>query len=162
MNHSVEHRLHDLLEGFDTAMLVTHGANSSINARPMGVAELTEEGEIYFVTSAPSTKVKEIESDADVTLVFQNKNVFVSLNGNAMVVKDTALIDRLWSEAWRVWYPKGKTDPTLRVLKVSPVDAEYWDGSGVQGISYVFEAVRAYIKGATPAVSDKQHAKIAL
>ena len=56
MAHSAEHRLHDLLEGFDTAMVVTKIGKGSLHARPMGVAEITELGEIYFVTAAQSKK----------------------------------------------------------------------------------------------------------
>lgn len=162
MTHSAEHHLHELLGGFDTAMLITHAANGSINARPMGVAEISKSGELYFVTSAPSSKVKEIQNDSDVTLIFQSKKTFVSLNGTAVVAKDPALVERLWSEAWKLWFPKGKTDPSIRMLKISPVDAEYWDNSGMQGISYAFEAAKAYVSGKTPVVSDKQHGKIAL
>ena len=162
MTHSSEHRLHELLEGFDTAMLVTHGANGSINARPMGAAEMSKSGELYFVTSAPSAKVREIQNDSDVTLIFQSNKTFVSLNGTAVVVKDAALVERLWSEAWKLWFPEGKTDPSIRLLRISPVDAEYWDNSGMQGISYAFEAAKAYIKGMTPDVPDKQHGKILL
>ncbi len=32
----------------------------------------------------------------------------------------------------------------------------------MQGISYVFEAAKAYLSGKTPDVSDKQQGKIAL
>lgn len=162
MAHSSKHQLHELLEGFDTAMLITHVANGSINARPMGVAEISKSGELYFVTSAPSAKVKKIQNDSDVTLIFQKSRTFVSLNGTAVIVKDPALVERLWSEAWKVWFPEGKTDRSIRSLKISPVNAEYWDNSGMQGISYVFEAAKAYLSGKTPDVSDKQHGKIAL
>lgn len=162
MVHSSEHRLHDLLEGFDTAMLVTYVANGGINARPMGVAEVTEAGQIYFVTAAPSAKVKEIQNESSVSLIFQNKMTFVSLDGTAVVVKDQALTDRLWSEAWRVWFAEGKTDPTLRIIKVTPQQAEYWDSSGFQGISYAFEAAKAYVQGKTLDASEKQHGKISL
>ena len=72
------------------------------------------------------------------------------------------MIDRIWSEAWKVWFPKGKTDPSLRIIKVLAEEAEYWDSTGAQGISYAFEAAKAYIKGETPDVSEKQHGKISL
>lgn len=162
MGKSAERRLSELLDGFDTAMLITNGLDGALNARPMAVADVSKESELFFVSSASSTKVKEVENDSDVTLIFQNKSTFVSLHGKAIVVQDLALVAKLWSEAWRVWFPEGKADPSIRLLKVSPLDAEYWDSSGVQGISYAFEAAKAYIKGTTPATSEKQHGKIAL
>jgi general stress protein 26 len=162
MDQSAERRLKDLLEGFDTAMLITHGMYGTLNGRPMRVAEISEAGELYFVTSASSSKVKEVENDSDVTLIFQNQKTFISLNGKASVVKDRARVEKLWLETWKLWFPKGKTDESIRLLKISPVDAEYWDNSGVQAISYAFEAAKAYIKGVTPASSAKQHGKIAM
>ncbi len=162
MTQSSKSHVRELLEDFDTAMLITHAVKGSLNARPMGVAEISKSGELYFVTAAPSAKVKEIQKDAHVALIFQDKKTFVSLNGTAVVVKDQALVDRLWSEAWRVWFPDGKSDPAIRMLKISPIDAEYWDNSGTKGISYAFEAAKAYITGETPDVTEKQHGKVAL
>lgn len=160
MAHTPEHRLHDLLDGFDTAMLFT--GRTQRHASPMEIAELTETGEIFFVTSDTSAKVDEIKSDADVTLAFQSGRTFVSLNGTAEILHDADLIEDLWSEAWRVWFPEGKDDPTLCIIKVVPSTAEYWDTSGGKVISYAFEAAKAYIKGRTPEVSNDQHGKINL
>ena len=160
MAHTPEHRLHDMLKDFDTAMLMTSTAGDKLRARPMGVAELTNDGEIYFVTAEESAKVDEIKSDSDVTLAFQNGKTFVSLNGTASIMKDQDLIDDLWSEAWRVWFPEGKKDPSLCIIKVTPASAEYWDSSGGKAISYAFQAAKAYIKGETPKVSREQHGKL--
>ncbi len=162
MTTSQQRQLKDLLKGFDTAMLVTRGANGRVHARPMGVAEINDAGDLYFVTAAGSAKVNEIEKDSDVTLIFQGRLTFVSLSGTAEVVTDQALIDKLWTEAWRVWFPKGKSDPALRLLQVVPDEAEYWDSSGLEGISYAFEAAKAYIKGERPVTTQEQHGKVAL
>ena len=77
-------------------------------------------------------------------------------------VRRRALIERLWSEAWRVWFPGGKDDPSLCLIRVEAREAEYWDNAGTQGIKYVLEAVKAYAKGETPAVDNKQNAKVGL
>jgi general stress protein 26 len=162
MARNAEHKLHELLDGFDTAMLITRAGENGVHARPMGVAEVTESGHVFFATSEPSAKVTEIKNDSDVTLIFQGRLKFVTLEGTATVVKDPGLIERLWSEAWRVWFPNGKDDPALRIIRVEPLQAEYWDSSGAKGVSYAFEAAKAYLKGETPDVSDKQHGKIHL
>jgi general stress protein 26 len=162
MKHADERHLRDLLEGYDTAMLVTRTANGGVHARPMGVADINDAGDLYFATAAHSAKVREIEADSEVTLIFQGRLTFVSLSGTARVVKDQAMIDKLWSEAWRVWFPDGKTDSTLRLIKVDPAEAEYWDSSGLAGISYAFEAAKAFVKGETPRTTTEQHGKLAL
>ncbi len=49
------------------------------------------------------------------------------------------------------------------MLKFSAQDGEYWDNAGAQGLKFVFEAAKAYVKGETPKEEDqKQHAKVDL
>ncbi len=72
------------------------------------------------------------------------------------------MIDRLWSEPWRVWFPDGKDDPNLVLLKVEPTGGEYWDNSGLEGMKYVFEGLKAVLKGERPETDATQHAKVAM
>lgn len=158
-----QRHLNDLLENFSTAMLITRSGDRSIHGRPMSVAEISEDGDLCFATSLDSGKLRDIELDPDVTLIFQGDSVYISLQGTAHPSTDPALIDRLWSEAWRVWFPEGKDDPSLVILKIEPLDAEYWDNSGREGISYAMTALKACIKGKRPSDTDTaQHAKVAM
>ncbi|MDQ3187360.1 MAG: pyridoxamine 5'-phosphate oxidase family protein [Pseudomonadota bacterium] len=154
--------LYDLLKDFDTAMLVTRSPDGHMHSRPMAVAELRADADAFFVTSIDSPKVTEINAHPVVTLTFQSSNQYASLSGRATVVRDQALVDRLWKEAWKIWFPKGKTDPTIAMLKFSAQDGEYWDNAGAQGLKFAFEATKAYIKGETPKEDAKQHAKLDL
>lgn len=154
--------MYDLLKDFDTAMLVTRSSEDHMHARPMAVAELRAGGDAYFVTSIDSPKVDEIKRNPNVTLTFQSSNQFASVCGRIGVVRDPALIDRLWKEAWKVWFPKGKSDPSISLLKFDAQHGEYWDNAGAQGLKYAFEAAKAYVKGETPTTDQKQHAKVDL
>jgi general stress protein 26 len=154
--------LYELLGDFDTAMLVTRGGGGEMRARPMAVAELRPDADAYFVTSVGSPKVAEIDSYPSVTLTFQRANEFASLSGEMTIVTDRALIHRLWREPWKVWFPQGKDDPSIALLRFDARRGEYWDNSGAEGLEYVFEAVKAYATGETPATSRDQNAKVAL
>ncbi|MDQ3261454.1 MAG: pyridoxamine 5'-phosphate oxidase family protein [Pseudomonadota bacterium] len=164
MDKQLERRehLYDLLKDFDTAMLVTRSADGQMRARPMAVAELHADADAYFVAGIDSPKVTEIEANPIVTLTFQSPNQFASVSGQAAVVRDQALVDRLWSEAWKVWFPKGKTDPAISLIKFNAHAGEYWNNAGAQGLKYVFEAAKAYVKGETPKPDEKQHGKVDL
>ena len=153
--------LFEVLKGFDTAMLVTHSSRNGLHARAMAVAELRPD-DMYFSTSLQSPKIAEIASNPAVAVTFQSRSQFASVYGNAYVVRDRALIERLWSEAWRVWFPGGKDDPSLCLIRVEAREAEYWGNAGTQGIKYVLEAGKAYAKGETPAVGNNQNAKVGL
>jgi general stress protein 26 len=163
MTERPRRHLIELLKGFSTAMMITSSGDRSIHARPMAIAEIGADGELYFATSLDSGKLRDIEANPDVALIMQNGSVYVSLQGTANLSTDPALIARLWSEAWKVWFPEGKDDPSLVIMKIDPIDAEYWDNSGMQGVGYAMTALKAYIKGETPSETDAaQHAKVKL
>ena len=143
-------RLSELLGKFNTAMVVTRTADGDLRARPMTFAG-ERDGRLYFATNADSPKVAELESDPRIAITMQDRFRYVSVSGSGEVSADRGLIDQLWQESWRVWFPEGKDDPALRVLSVKPVAAEYWDQSGARGVKHLVEMVKAYATGTTPA-----------
>lgn len=159
--------LHELVQSFDTAMLVTRAADGSLRARPLSVAKTKEphdSGRVYFSTSVESPKIDELEADARVAITFQDSKRYVSLSGTARLSRERALIDELWSEAWKVWFPKGKDDPTLAILAVTLAVGEYWDQTGLAGVRYLASSLKAYATGTKPpdAADDRQNAKVVL
>jgi general stress protein 26 len=158
--------LREVVSDFDTAMLVTRTTAGEIRARPLALsaaetgADMLEDGVLYFPTSLSSPKIEEIAADPRVAVTMQDKRRFVSISGTARILSDRALVDRLWSEAWKVWFPDGKEDPELCLLEVSPTAAEYWDQKGGKGLRYLFDAAKAYVQGETPETTDEQHAKV--
>jgi general stress protein 26 len=149
-------QLGKLMSEFKTAMLVTRTDDGNMRARPLSIAGSRDDGALYFSTAIDSPKVVELDRDPHVNVVMQDGRRFVSLSGVARVVADRALIDALWSESWKVWFPKGKDDPSLCILAVDPVEAAYWDTSGAVGIKYVFEMAKAYVTGKRPPSDDDQ------
>jgi general stress protein 26 len=128
----------------------------------MAVAELQRDADAYFATSMESTKIAEIEADPEAMITFQSNSQFASISGTAQVVRDRAEIDRLWSESWKAWFPKGKDDPSLCLLKVQAREGEYWDNSGMKGMRYLFEGVKAILQGERVQTDSDQHAKVSL
>jgi general stress protein 26 len=155
-------RLYDVIKDFDNAMLVTTATSGRDHARPMHIAEVREDGDIFFATSMDSPKITEIAVNPEVVVTFQGDRQFAAVYGRAELVKDRNLIEHLWSEAWKVWFPEGKSDPTLCLIRVDGREGEYWDNAGVQGIKYAFEAAKAYIQGRTPRQDEKRNAKLRL
>jgi general stress protein 26 len=71
----------------------------------------------------------EIKQDDEVQLIFA-KNAdahFLSLFGKATIYKDKDKIDDIWSPVAKTWFEEGKKDPNVTVIKVTPLDAYYWD-----------------------------------
>ena len=154
--------LYDLVKGFHTAMFVTKDAGGKLHARPMSVAELRPDADAYFATSLDSPKIDEIAANPEAMITFQSGSQFAFISGTASVLRDRALIDRLWSETWRAWFPGGKDDPSLCILKVEAREGEYWDNSGVKGVRYLFEGVKAILQGEKHETHGGDHAKVKL
>ncbi len=153
--------LHGVVNDFDVAMLVTHTA-TAIHARPMAIAGLDDRIGVYLVTDINSLKVEEISTNPHATLTFQSAKKFASVRGELAILRDRQLIEQMWKEVWKVWFPEGKTDPNIALLKFTAHEGEYWDNAGMQGLKYVYDAARAYITGEPPTTDNAQHAKVRL
>jgi general stress protein 26 len=155
-------KLKEMIEGFDTAMLVTHHPSHGIDARPMAIADIDAEGGIWFITDNRSGKIVDLKNDSQVALTMQGGKQFISISGLASIQQNRRKIDQLWNEAWKVWFPDGKDDPALTLLHVIPDRGEYWDNSGFQGVRYLFKAGKAYLEGERPEIPADQHSKVKL
>lgn len=80
--------LYELLRDFDTAMMIVRSDDAHIHGRPMGVAQLQKNAEIYFFTRIDSPKISAISANSNVTLTFQSSSQFASLSGRATVEHD--------------------------------------------------------------------------
>lgn len=155
-------KVYEMLDRFESAMLVTHNADGRLDARPMRVAEVEPAGALWFLTSRSSRKVNEIAGDARVLLVYEDDNQYLSIAGTARVVDDGPRTRRLWKEPHKVWFPKGPDDPDLVLLSVEPEIAEFWDVGGIKGLRYLFDAAKAYVTGERVAIEDESdiHARL--
>ncbi len=133
----------DLLSKFQSAMLVTHGANGQLHARPMRVG--TFDGrEMTFLTAADSNKANEISNDQRVAVTFQGSGTYMSMTGYARIERDLSEARRLWSPINNAWF-YGPTDPRLSVLIVTLETAEYWDNRGRNLLRYAVDTARAQL-----------------
>jgi general stress protein 26 len=157
-------KLKGLLERLDSAMLITHAEGERIRARPMAIARVEANCDLWFVTGKGSPKVEEIQNNQQVNVVCQDgEKVCISISGRAEMVNDRRKLDEVWKEAFKVWFPGGKEDPEIRLIFVRGEEAEYWDTHGSKGVRYVFSAVKGYATGERPEIQEgEQHAKVKL
>lgn len=162
MTTKPEQKLADLLQDFQVAMLTSQTAQGQLRARPMAVAEVQADGTIWLITQRHSPKVDEIQREHQVCVTMQSSTKYVSISGVGTFVEDRARVAQLWSEYWRIWFPGGKDDPTLILLRIDGHVGEYWDNSGSSGLKYLIEAGKAYLSGTRPDVDTdpKIHGKV--
>ncbi|MEM8866530.1 MAG: pyridoxamine 5'-phosphate oxidase family protein [Planctomycetota bacterium] len=162
MSDTPRERFQDLITGFSNAMLVTSKADGSLRARPMQIAEVESDADLWFVTELDSAKTDEINDHPEVAVTFQDGKKYLSLTGEARIVADQEKINELWQESWKVWFPEGKESSNITLLHVQAKVGEYWDNSGMKGLTYLFEAGKAYLEGKQPDLGEEIHETVDL
>ena len=129
--HTDLHKLGELVEDIEVAMMTTRAADGSMVSRPLQTLKLDDNGEFIFFTAAKSHKVDELTADSAVNLAYANpgKQRYVSVRGRARMDRDPDTINELWSLPQKIFFPKGKDDPNLMVLRIRVQDASYWEGA---------------------------------
>ncbi|WP_315758645.1 MULTISPECIES: pyridoxamine 5'-phosphate oxidase family protein [unclassified Bradyrhizobium] len=151
-------RVWDLMKRIGFAMLVTRDGDR-LRARPMSAYLARDENMIYFLTDARHHKDEEVARSPQVNLSFADvgSQKYVSLTGTAAISNDRGKIRELFSTPAKAWWDSAE-DPNIRLLKITPDDAEFWDSPGTI-VRYVKMAAAA-VSGTRPDLGD--HRKVAM
>ena len=145
-------RFDNILGRFTSGMLVTHAVQGTVRARPMVIARVDPEGNLWFVSRDDSDKVTEIAEDPRVGVTMQQgDSVFLSVSGTARVVRDPILLARMWDRELDTLYPEGRGDPRTVLIRVSVHEVEYWDRSGLKRWTFALDGLTARLPGNSPA-----------
>jgi general stress protein 26 len=147
-------RVWELMKKIGFAMLVTRDGDK-LRARPMSAYLDRDNNAVLFLTDARRHKDEEIARDPHVNLSFADagSQKYVSLTGIAAISNDRARIKQLFSTPAKAWWDSAE-DPNIRILTVTPDDAEFWDSPG-SVISYVKMAAAA-VSGTRPNLGDNR------
>lgn len=128
-----------------TLMLGLDGVEDG-HVRPMTGLVDGEHGPIWFFTSSDNDLVRLLPQGDRAIAAFTSKGheLFATVHGRLSLEDDRGVVDRLWNPIIAAWYPEGKTDPTLRLLRLDGERAEIW-----QNESSVFAGIRLLL-GADP------------
>ncbi|MBO0931716.1 pyridoxamine 5'-phosphate oxidase family protein [Fibrella aquatilis] len=140
--------LRDKIKDVRITMMTTTEEDGDLHTRPMATHAIDDDGTMWFFTYDDSNKIKEIQHSSNVALGFADpgSELYVSVQGRAEVVKDQAKIDQLWDDFLKTWFPGGKDDPRITLLKVTPHGGEYWDRPGGKMLK-LFEMAKGALTG---------------
>ena len=149
-------KLRKLIKGARVAMLTTVAPDGTLRSRPMATLKAPFEGDVWFFTRASAPKTGEIRDNDRVNVSFSDgdENRYLSISGTASLVRDTARIETLWSGRLKTWFPDGKKDPDLALLRVKVDRADYWDKKTSQMV-HLAGIVRSALRG-DPAVDNRK------
>ena len=145
----------DLIKNQHSALLITIKQDGGLDSRPMGCLQHEFDGTLWFVTFRASHKIQEISADNQVLISYAKplEHEYVSISGRAQLLEDKEKLRDLWSEALRVWFPKGLDDPDIIIISVAAEEARYWT-KGASLMAYAWTYVMTRWTGRHPSPDD--------
>jgi general stress protein 26 len=134
-------------------IITTVNLDGALVSRPMAVKDREFDGDLWFFTEDPSHKTDEVRANPQVNVALDSGKGWVSLAGEATVVKDAAKIDELWDTAAEAWFTDGRNDPKVALLKVTAHTAEYWATDDPKPL-LLLKYAKAAVTGGRPNVGE--------
>ncbi len=149
-------RVWTIIERVGIAMMTTQFAGG-LRARPLEARPDRENGIVWFLTDSRSGKDEEVAAAPAIGLVFidAGEKAYLSITAHAEIRQDPVKAAEIWRHTDKVWWPGGPEDPTLRVLRVTPITAELWDGPSSRLVA-AFEFMKAELTGAKPLLGENR------
>jgi len=147
-------RVWELMQKFSICMMSTWNG-SELRVRPMAANLKRDDNEILFLTDMRWHADNEVRTYPKLALAFADNGdqKYVAVTGRGTISNDRARIKELFSIPAKAWWDSAD-DPNIRLLTVTPVGAEYWDGRG-KVASYLSMAMAA-ATGTRPDVGEKR------
>jgi general stress protein 26 len=138
----------DHLKDRTTVML---GAAGRDRTQPMTAFSEKDDGLVWFFTRDDTDLAKEAALTTEARLIFASKDekCFADLSGTLSLEHDRGRIDRYWNPVVAAWYPEGKDDPHLTLMKFVPRNGQVWL-STVGLVGFAFEVTKANIAKTQP------------
>lgn len=148
----VEDRIWELANEIDICMFVTWDGEYN-RARPLSARVHRDENAVYFLVNDDSPKNEQLAKHPKVTMAWADtsKYKFVTVSGHAVVSNDREKIAELWEKTDEAWWDNAQ-DPDIRLITVTPDEAELWDSPG--RIVATAKMVLSAVTGAKPDFGD--------
>lgn len=111
-----------------TMMIGLDGAEDG-HTRPMTAQFEDDRSPIWFFTSTDNAMVTALAGGATraiATFSSKDHELFATVHGKLGIDTDRAVVDRLWNSFIAAWFPGGKEDPDLVLLRLDAERAEIW------------------------------------
>lgn len=153
--HDEKAKIWSMIKSIKAAMMVTHAGSDRLHGRPMVATSHEFDGALWFFTDKRSHKTEEIGENPRVLLAYSDwdSQTYVAIDGTAELHEDRAKIDELWQESMRAWFPKGKDDPNVALIRVEADGAAYWDAPSSTMV-HAYGYMKARLTGERPHPGD--------
>jgi general stress protein 26 len=141
----------DHLEKSNTGMLGLD--RPGYHSQPMTAFREEETGTIWFFSRDDTDLARDVAGagqSAMFTYGSKDQEVWACIHGALSVSpRDPARIDKYWNPVLAAWYPDGKEDPHLTLLRFDADDGRIWVSDG-GFLKFAFEIAKANISKTLP------------
>jgi general stress protein 26 len=124
------------------------------HSRPMTACREAETGTIWFFTRDDTDLAQDVAAGGQsgmFTYGSRDQDVWACFQGTLSLQRDQAIIDKHWNPIVAAWYPDGKDDPHLTLIRFDGGDGRVWvSKTGAAGC--VFEIAKANLTRTLPNV----------
>jgi general stress protein 26 len=142
-------QLWDEIDGVHMVMLGS--PDHSQHMQPMAPQSAREEKAIWFFTRVDSDIARSAASGGTVHMCLVTDDYQACLDGDLQTTYSRDHIDRYWSSMVEAWFPGGKDDAEVTMLRFTPRTAEIWASTGSKLIMG-WEIAKAITTGEQPDV----------
>jgi general stress protein 26 len=159
MSHdpSFQHSLWKLIKDIRFAMLTHRHPDGKLHAHPLTMQNRSlEPGDpLYFFVSRKTELGRRILADSSVCVTYadHDKDIYVSISGQASVNEDLPAKKRLFNALAKAWFPGGAEDPDLELVEVAIEQAEYWNVTESK-TTQLFKMATAAVTGHQPELGE--------
>jgi general stress protein 26 len=139
-------KLVELTKDIRITMFTTIDDEGHFVSRPMAQQLTEDDGDLWFFAERDSRVIEQINANSHVSLTLSSNDTWISIDGEARMVDDSAKAKELWNTFVEAWLPQGPDDPSVVLIKVEPHTAEYWDSPGGR-VASLISLVKAKVTG---------------
>lgn len=154
-NSEVRVRLWKAIDDDHTGMLgLTHDSH---HFQPMTAFVEPDTDTLWFFTRKDTDLAQQVAGNgsADAAFIFLDRKLQACVDGRLSLAHDRERIDRFWNAHVAAWYPEGKDDPALTLLRLDVTEAAVWITEGGL-LKYAFEVAKANASKTTPDVGERR------
>jgi len=152
-NAEVQDRLWKAVDDHHTGMLgLTHDSH---HFQPMTAFVEKETNTLWFFTRDDTDLAQAVASGSDAAFIFLDRKLQACIDGRLSRAHDRERIDRYWNAHVAAWYPEGKDDPRLTLLRLDVSEAAVWITEGGL-LKYALEVAKANTSKSTPDVGERR------
>lgn len=131
------------------------GLAAQNHAQPMTAFTEPDDGVIWFFTRDDTDLANDVGVGTEGRLIFNSEDeLFADVTGALTPAHDRERIDRYWNPVVAAWYPAGKDNPHLTLLRFEPQEGQVWVSK--QGLlRFAFEITRANMTKTPPDLGGK-------